>query len=88
MAEALRLGGVRVRVDDSDSTIGKKIRLHRKLRPAYMIIIGDDEASSGTVSVRGRSGGQRNGVPLDEFAFEIFAEITNRSTELGIVPPE
>jgi len=25
---------------------------------------------------------------LDEFVAEIFAEITNRSTELGIVPPE
>ena len=58
------------------------------MRPAYMIIIGDDEASSGTVSVRGRSGGQRNGVPLEEFVAEIFAEIANRSTELGIVPPE
>ncbi|SVD85971.1 uncharacterized protein METZ01_LOCUS438825, partial [marine metagenome] len=25
---------------------------------------------------------------LDEFVSEIFAEITNRSTELGIVPPK
>ena len=53
-----------------------------------MVIIGDDEVSSGTVSVRGRSGSQRNGIPLDEFVAEIFAEIANRSTELGIVPPE
>ena len=86
--EALKIAGVRVRVDDSDSTIGRKIRLHRKQRPAYMVIIGDDEVSSGTVSVRGRSGSQRNGIPLDEFVAEIFAEIANRSTELGIVPPE
>ena len=86
--EALKLAGVRVRVDDSDSTIGRKIRMHRKQRPAYMVIIGDDEVSSGSVSVRGRSGGQRNGVPLDEFVAEIFAEIANRSTKLGIVPPE
>ena len=62
--------------------------MHRKQRPAYMVIIGDDEVSSGSVSVRGRSGGQRNGVPLDEFVAEIFAEITNRSTKLGVVPPE
>ena len=53
-----------------------------------MVIIGDDEVSSDTVSVRGRSGGQRNSIPLDEFVAEIFAEIANRSTELGIVPPE
>ena len=88
VAEALHEAGVRVRVDDSDSTIGKKIRMHRKLRPAYMVIIGDEESANGTVSIRGRNNNQRNGVALDEFVAEIFAEITNRSTELGIVPPE
>ena len=88
VAEALHEAGVRVRVDDSDSTIGKKIRMHRKLRPAYMVIIGDEESANGTVSIRGRNNNQRNGVSLDDFVAEIFAEITNRSTELGIVPPE
>jgi threonyl-tRNA synthetase len=88
VADALHEAGVRVRVDDSDSTIGKKIRMHRKLRPAYMVIIGDDESANGTVSIRGRNNNQRNGVALDEFVAEIFAEITNRSTELGIVPSE
>jgi threonyl-tRNA synthetase len=88
VAEALHEAGVRVRVDDSDSTIGKKIRMHRKLRPAYMVIIGDEESTNGTVSIRGRNNNQRNGVALDDFVAEIFAEITNRSTELGIVPPE
>ena len=88
VAEALHEAGVRVRVDDSDSTIGKKIRMHRKLRPAYMVIIGDEESANGTVSIRGRNNNQRNGVALDDFVAEIFAEITNRSTELGIVPPE
>ena len=88
VAEALEQAGVRVRVDDSDSTIGRKIRLHRTLRPAYMVVIGDEEAKNGTVAIRERGGGQRNGVALDEFVADIFAEITNRSTELGIVPPE
>jgi threonyl-tRNA synthetase len=88
VAEALKEAGVRVRVDDSDSTIGRKIRLHRTLRPAYMVVIGDEESKNGTVAIRERGGGQRNGVALDEFVADIFAEITNRSTELGIVPPE
>ena len=34
---------IRVSVDDSDATIGKKIRMHRKMRPAYMLILGEDE---------------------------------------------
>ena len=75
------MAAVRVRVDDSDNTIGKKIRTHRKIRPAYMVILGDDEMSSGTVSIRGRGGNQKNGVGLDEFVSDIFAEISNRSRE-------
>ena len=88
VSDTLHQAGVRVRVDDSDNTIGKKIRTHRTVRPAYMVIIGDEESANGTVSIRGRNNNQRNGVALDEFVAEIFAEITNRSPELDIVPPE
>ena len=82
---ALELAGVRVRVDDSDNTIGKKIRTHRKMRPAYMVILGDDEVKDRAVSIRSRSGNQRNGMPLEEFVADIFAEISNRSGHLSIV---
>jgi len=82
--ESLELAGVRVVVDDSDNTIGKKIRTHRKSRPAYMLILGDEEVSDGTVSIRGRSGSQKNGVKLEEFVSDIFAEISNRSRELSL----
>ena len=34
VGDALKAAGVRVKVDDSDATIGKKIRMHRKMRPA------------------------------------------------------
>jgi threonyl-tRNA synthetase len=83
--EALELAGVRVKVDDSDNTIGKKIRTHRKMRPAYMVILGDEEAQDRKVSIRSRGGDQRNGVPLEEFVADIFAEISNRSKQLSIV---
>jgi threonyl-tRNA synthetase len=82
--ESLELAGVRVSVDDSDNTIGKKIRMHRKSRPAYMLILGDEEMSGGTVSIRGRSGSQKNGVKLEEFVSDISAEISNRSRELSL----
>jgi len=83
--EALEVAGVRVRVDDSDNTIGKKIRTHRKMRPAYMVILGDEEAQNREVSIRSRGGNQRNGVQLEEFVADIFAEISNRSKHLSIV---
>ena len=84
--EALTAAGVRVRVDDSDATIGKKIRMHRKMRPAYMLILGEEEAAGSTVSIRARNGDQAKCVSLDEFVASIFAEITNRERELSIVP--
>jgi len=86
VSEALAAAGVRVRVDDSDATIGKKIRMHRKMRPAYMLILGEEEAADSTVSIRARNGDQANGVALDEFVASIFAEITNRERELSLVP--
>tara|TARA_B100000287_G_C20647450_1_gene785636 strand:- start:135 stop:2075 length:1941 start_codon:yes stop_codon:yes gene_type:complete len=80
----LEIAGVRTRVDDSDNTIGKKIRTHRKVRPAYMVILGDDEMSQETVSIRSRSGDQKNGVDLAEFVSDLFAEISNRSKDLAL----
>ena len=84
--QALEAAGVRVQVDDSDATIGKKIRMHRKMRPAYMLILGEEEAAGRTVSIRARNGDQCNGVPLDQFIADIFAEITNRESALSLVP--
>ena len=83
--------GVRVSVDDSDATIGKKIRMHRKMRPAYMLILGEDEEKGKTVSIRidrkgePRSGEQCNEVPLNEFLENLSKEITSKSKELSLV---
>ena len=85
VASRLKEHKVRVTVDDSDSTIGRKIRTHRKMRPAYMLIIGDGAAADGTVSIRARNGDQRNGVPLEEFIVGVTEEINNRSSKLSLV---
>ena len=87
-AEKMKEIGIRVKIDDSDNTIGKKIRIHRKMRPAYMAIIGDDETANLTISVRARNGAQKNGIPLEEFILDIEREVNNRDTILGIVPVE
>ena len=67
---------MRVEVDDSDSTIGRKIGTHRKMRQP-MLIIGDGEAADGTVSIRARNGDQRNGVLLEDFIAGVTEEINN-----------
>ena len=76
---ALRAANVRVEMDTSDDTIGKKLRTHRAMRPAYLLILGDEEANSGTVSYMGPDREQVNGVALDDFVANIQAEISSRS---------
>ena len=85
VAEHLKQQGIRVEIDDGDDTIGKKIRTHRKLHPAYMIILGDGEAENNTVSLRGRSGDQVADIPLAEFVNNIKAEIDDKSSKPNLV---
>jgi threonyl-tRNA synthetase len=62
-------------VDDTDNTMGAKIRNHQLQKVPYMLIVGDNEAESKTVSVRPRSGDERRDVSLDTFTAEIVHEI-------------
>ena len=85
VANALEKAGIRTKTDFSDNTIGKKIRTHRKMRPAYMLIIGEDEAAEETVAIRGRKGNQRNKIKLDDFIEEILKEISSRDKNLKLL---
>ncbi len=78
VAEKLRSGGVRVDVDDSDDTMGAKIRRHQLHKVPYMLVVGDDESANGTVSVRHRSGEERRGVTSDDFLQEVTGDIAER----------
>ena len=57
--------GIRSEVDNSDERIGYKIRLAQMEKVPYMIILGENEAASGKVSIR-----KRNGEEIKELSFE------------------
>ena len=82
-AAKLRARRLRVEVDDSDGTMGAKIRRHQMQKVPYMLVVGDDEASNETVSVRRRSGEERRGVAIEDFADALRAEIEQRRLELS-----
>ncbi|MDA0716293.1 MAG: threonine--tRNA ligase [archaeon] len=86
VAEELRKHDVRVNVDDGDDTIGKKIRVHRALQPAYMVILGDGEMEDRSVSLRARNGDQISGLPLDEFIVSLTSEIEQKIPQPSLVP--
>jgi threonyl-tRNA synthetase len=84
----LKAHEIRVLVDDGDDTVGKKIRNHRKLQPAYMVIVGDGETEGRTVSLRARNGDQISGMGLDEFILAIREEIDTKVTQPSLVVVE
>ncbi len=51
----LNLAGIRSKVDYSDEKISKKIREAELKKVPYMLIVGEKESNTGTVSVRTRS---------------------------------
>ena len=84
VAAELRGNGIRVEVDDSDNTMGAKIRNHQLQKVPYMLVVGDAEAESETVAVRRRTGEETRGVTLSDFAERLRAEIEQRLLDLSI----
>ena len=77
--EALRNAGIRCELDDRNEKIGYKIREAQTVdRAPYMLIIGQQEAEEGTVSVRSRDTAQTETMPLEDFLKKITGEIKNR----------
>ena len=67
--------GLRVEMDDSNSTIQSKIRRFETEKIPYSLIIGDKEIKTNSVSVRGRDGKELGLVRIEEFISKIYSEI-------------
>ena len=77
--EALRNAKVRCEFDARNEKIGYMIREAQVVgRVPYMLIIGQKEAETGTVSVRNRDTAQTETMTLDAFIEKITTEINQR----------
>ena len=74
----LRECGIRTEIDKRDEKIGYKIREAQLSKVPYMLVLGEKEAESGTITVRSRDKGDLGSAQLDEFIAEILREIKNR----------
>jgi threonyl-tRNA synthetase len=77
-AEEAGRKGLRVEVDASSDRMQKKIRTHQKLKVPFMIIVGDEDMTNGTVSFRYRDGSQENGVPRDQALAKLVDVVERR----------
>lgn len=76
--EKLKESGIRVELDRRDEKIGYKIREAQMKKIPYMLILGENESSTGTISVRSRDKGDLGASKLDEFVADIKEEIDTK----------
>ena len=79
VANALRGKGFRVDADLRNEKIGFKIRAHTLQRVPYLLILGDREVETRTLTVRDRKGQDLGSFEIDAFAARLTDEVTRRT---------
>ncbi len=78
IAEVLRNKNIRVELDERNEKIGFKIREALSMKVPYLIIVGDGEESTGTISIRGRGNESASGLKLADFVERLENEIKTK----------
>ncbi len=74
----LKRAGIRVKLDDENAKVGYKIRKAETQKIPYMVIVGQKELESNTVSVRSKREGELGTMTLKEFLDKILTEIKEK----------
>ncbi len=77
--QALTAAGLRGELDERTESVGRKIRDAELRKIPYMLVIGDREADSASVSVREHGGGDTGTVTTAEFVQRLTDVAANRS---------
>jgi len=78
----LKAAGFRVETDARNEKMNAKIRDFANQKTPYILVFGDKEESSGSVSVRTRGKGDQGSTPLAAFIAKCKELVANQSTEL------
>jgi threonyl-tRNA synthetase len=79
VAAKLEAAGLRYEIDSRAEKIGYKIREAQLEKNPYMLVIGDKEAESKSVSVRSRDIGELGSLDVDAFMEVLLKEVKERS---------
>jgi len=77
VCEFLNNSELRASLDDRNETVGKRIRENELKRIPYLLIVGEKEESSGTVSVRRQGKGDQGTMKPEEFVALLRKEIND-----------
>ena len=81
VAAELEAAGLRVEADLRNEKIGYKIREAQLQKTPYMLVVGDKEAETGTVSVRGRKDGDLGAMAVADFAAKAVEQDKSRAMD-------
>lgn len=82
LGEEMRSAGIRVQVDASAETVGKKIRNAVKMKVPYVLVVGDKEVGSTDLMIRKRGEQDASPMPKQRFVEQLQQLIHSRSREL------
>ncbi|MEK7567511.1 MAG: threonine--tRNA ligase [Patescibacteria group bacterium] len=78
--EEFRKENIRTEIDESNETLGKKIRNGKTEKIPYLLVIGDKEIESETVSVESRDEGQLGAQKLEGLISKLKKEISEKKS--------
>ena len=81
IAARLRSAGAAIEVDERGESIARKIREAELRKVPYMLIVGEREAASDTVSVRAHGGAEEGNVATGDFAERLRREIARPGSQ-------
>jgi threonyl-tRNA synthetase len=76
--EELKEKDIRVELGDPNETLGKRIRESEMKKIPYILVVGEKEETSQTVSIRHYHRGQEGTLGLEDLKIKILEEINDR----------
>ena len=76
---------VRVEVDSSAESLGKKIRNAELRKIPYMLIVGEKEVENKELNVRAHKNKDQKAMSIEEFERELLDEIKERKLEKSVL---
>ena len=79
--ETLKTAGIRIEIDDTNETLGKKIRNSKLEKIPYFLVIGDKEVESKTVTVESRDRGNEGALSIEDLLQKLQKEIAEKQKQ-------
>jgi threonyl-tRNA synthetase len=76
--EKLRAENIRVELDESNESLGKKIRNAKTEKVPYLLVIGDKEVAENKVTLESRDKGKLGEFGIEELILKLAQEIKER----------